>query len=142
MMMETAAICLAMNIFMEARGEPVMGQYAVALVTMNRAKWDKRKVCQVVRKHKQFSWTTRLLKGAKVMKAGIPHDADAWDKAWKIANMTLAGRMPDFTRGSTFYHATRVSPLWASSMERTRKVGAHLFYRLAHKSAVTNNEGA
>ena len=37
-MIETAAIvCLAMNVYMEARSEPIEGQMAVAQVTVRRA---------------------------------------------------------------------------------------------------------
>ncbi|UUZ75417.1 cell wall hydrolase [Polaromonas sp. P1(28)-13] len=129
MILATAALCLAINIFHESRGEPVMGQYAVALVTLNRAGGDHDKVCEVVKARKQFSWTTGLVKSGKVVPKGLPRDEDAWNKAQIIANVTLSGRMRDFTKGSTFYHATRVRPYWTSAMVMTKQVGRHIFYR-------------
>ena len=45
----------AMNIYHEARGEPVKGQIAVGTVTMNRANWDVKEICPVVYAPKQFS---------------------------------------------------------------------------------------
>ena len=55
MLISTAALCLALNVFHEARGEFIPGQYAVALVTLNRAEHDPAKVCDVVFKRHQFS---------------------------------------------------------------------------------------
>ena len=35
-MIETALMCLALNIYFEARSEPIEGQIAIAEVTLNR----------------------------------------------------------------------------------------------------------
>lgn len=43
-MIETAVLCLALNVFHEARGEPETGQWAVAQVTINRARHDPARV--------------------------------------------------------------------------------------------------
>ena len=51
--------CLALNVYYEARGESLAGQYAVAEVTMNRksaARYPKT-VCEVVYQKSAFSWT-------------------------------------------------------------------------------------
>lgn len=131
MLIATATMCLALNTYHEARGEPVMGRYAVALVTMNRAKQDHETVCREVFKHKQFSWTTgvRKVPGGWYVPAHLhPKEEDAWRDAKIIAKTTLAGRMPDFTKGSTHYHATYVRPYWASSMIEVRTIGLHRFY--------------
>lgn len=131
MIIATAAACLALNLYHEARGEPVMGRYAVALVTMNRAKQDHETVCREVFKHKQFSWTTgvRKVPGGWYIPAHLsPKEEDAWRDAKIIARTTLDGRMSDFTKGATHYHATYVRPYWASAMTEVRKIGAHRFY--------------
>lgn len=135
MVIETAVLCLAMNIFFESRGEPIPGQYAVALVTMNRAKQEPAKVCSVVFKPKQFSWTgsVKPVRNGWVipphMTAPTQKESDAWAKAVRIASWTLAGRMPDFTQGANFYHAKSVAPSWRKVMTRTKTIGAHHFYR-------------
>ena len=51
--------CLARNIYYEARGEPLAGQYAVAEVTMNRkaSPFYPKTVCEVVYQREAFSWT-------------------------------------------------------------------------------------
>ena len=135
MIIETAALCLAMNVFFESRGEFVPGQYAVALVTMNRAEQDKSKVCKVVFAPSQFSWT----KDVKTTKAGyiLPSylvnitkaEPDAWRKAKIIANVALKGRIGDITKGAKFFHTTGVRPSWRLAMVRTKLLGAHQFYR-------------
>ena len=60
-MIEMAITCLALNLYHEARGEPEIGQWAVAQVTMNRAEHDPAKVCDTVFKPRQFSWTNPLV---------------------------------------------------------------------------------
>jgi N-acetylmuramoyl-L-alanine amidase len=61
-MMETALMCMALNIFFEARSEPIQGQIAVAEVTLNRVASDDypNTICEVVLQENsqgcQFSW--------------------------------------------------------------------------------------
>ena len=117
-MLEAAILCTALNIFHEARGEPIMGQLAVALVTRNRAKYDPDKVCEVVFKPYQFSWTIKM--------NGIS-DSREFEKAIHIA--TLAWDSVDFTNGSLYYHADHIRPYWARHKTRTMKIGKHIFYR-------------
>jgi N-acetylmuramoyl-L-alanine amidase len=131
MIIATAAACLALPLYHEARGEPVMGRYAVALVTMNRAKQDHETVCREVFRSKQFSWTTgvRKVPGGWYIPAHLsPKEEDAWRDAKIIARTTLQGRMPDFTKGATHYHATYVRPYWASAFTEVRTIGLHRFY--------------
>jgi len=37
--------------------------------------------------------------------------------------------MLDITDGALYYHADYVRPRWAKHMERTSKIGEHIFYR-------------
>lgn len=136
MIVTTALTCLALNIFNEARGEPIMGQYAVALVTMNRAGTHER-ACDVTFAPKQFSWTQGVYRTAsgwvipKAMRPNLnnPLEAHAWWKAQVIAKTTLAGRMSDFTGGADHYHATYVRPAWGRAMRPVKRIGKHIFYR-------------
>jgi N-acetylmuramoyl-L-alanine amidase len=131
MILSTALICLSLNIYHESRSESVIGQYAVANVTMNRAGQDESKVCKVVLKRKQFSWTTGLVKKDELKKAGMPKDEDAWKKAQTIARVTLDRKMGgfDFTGGAKFYHTKSVHPKWRKSMLATKVIGQHIFYK-------------
>jgi N-acetylmuramoyl-L-alanine amidase len=130
MIVSTALLCLSLNIFHESRGEPVMGRYAVALVTMNRAGSDKR-VCSEVFKSKQFSWTSKVRKtpnGWFIPEHMRPRDEDAWNASRRIAQVTLDRRMRDFTHGAEFYHASYVSPSWSKKMTPVKTIGQHTFY--------------
>lgn len=133
MLLATAVMCLAMNIYAEARGESILGQYGVALVTMNRAHKEDR-VCEETFKSRQFSWANsgvyKTKNGWIISERLEPKDAQAWWVANKIAVATLNGRMPDITKGATHYHAVRVSPYWSKSQEPTKKIGSHIFYAL------------
>lgn len=134
MILESAVLCLALNIYHEARGEMIPGQYAVAHVTMNRA-GDQRHVCETVAAKHQFSWTTgqlrRTAKGYMLKPSAVPRDQDAWNLAKHIARYTLVNRdwLPDPTRGATHYHAKNVTPGWRTALKRVRVIGRHVFYR-------------
>ena len=133
MILESALLCLALNVYHEARGEPVPGQYGVANVTMNRAKTPDN-VCEVVTKKRQFSWTDKFVRkqGSKAIlkPSGYPKDAQAWSLAWRVARYALANPQYDFTHGATHFHASYVSPQWRYSATRTARLGSHIFYRM------------
>ena len=119
--------CLAANIYHEARGESLVGQYMVAYVTMNRVKSSNypNSICGVVKEYKQFSWYSPL-------KNKFPKDSDAWAKARSVAIKFLLEEpisKIDLSEGAIFYHATYVSPEWANRKTYIGKVGSHLFYR-------------
>ena len=125
--------CLAENIYFEARGEPVAGQYAVAEFTLNRtqAQHFPHTVCEVVhetrwdpgrRRHTaDFSWT----------ESGSlsPEDGPAWRQAMTIATAVYDDTNEPLVPGALFYHATSVRPGWASARKTVARIGNHIFYR-------------
>lgn len=122
--------CLALNIYHEARSEPLSGQLAVAQVTLNRvaSKSFPHSVCEVVkqggqkRNRCQFSWWCDG-------KSDQPTEMKAWRKSLDLGRRVLAEQLSDPTDGALFYHATYVSPKWSRSFQRTTQIGRHLFYR-------------
>lgn len=134
-MLDAALLCLAMNIYHEARGEPIEGQIAVAAVTMNRVE-DKRwpdDVCSVVWQPGQFSWT-------KDGKSDKMRDAKAKQIASDIAvavyfsynmgyNDPTIQNIIDHLDGSVFYHADHVTPYWVSSFDLVASIDNHRFYK-------------
>ena len=133
MILESAIMCLALNVYHEARSEPVQGQFAVAHVTMNRAGGDQAKVCETVVARKQFSWTNKMLAKKTesryvLKKAGVPKDKNAWMLAKHIARLTIEHKPTDLTNGATHYHTTKIKPRWAASMQYVRRIGRHVFY--------------
>lgn len=142
MLLSTATLCLALNIYHEARGEPLDGQIAVANVTMNRAESDRRKVCSVVTEKSQFSWTIGAVHftrdKAYLMKHARPTDMKAWKQSLRVAKYVLNGAR-DESRGATFYHADRVKPKWRLGLQKTRVIGNHIFYKERYGSNERHN---
>lgn len=118
-MITASLLCLSLNVYYEARGEEIAGQMAVALVTLNRAKEQKKDVCEVVYAPKQFSWTASPSR---------PHPSgQAWVLAQQIAS--AATTFADFTYGATHFHAWSVTPDWSLNLKFVARYGNHLFYR-------------
>jgi spore germination cell wall hydrolase CwlJ-like protein len=114
--------CLALNVYYEARGEALAGQYAVAEVTMNRksALGYPKTVCEVVYQKGAFSWTAD-----KVYEPG----GAEWQRALKVADDVYNRRRAPLVPGVLYYHATYVKPHWARERERVARIGRHVFYR-------------
>jgi spore germination cell wall hydrolase CwlJ-like protein len=125
--------CLAENIYFEARGEPLAGQYAVAEVTLNRthARNFPRTICAVVhetrwdpvrRRHvADFSWTE--------LGALSPEDGPAWNQARVVANAAYEELSAPLVPDALYYHATSVRPDWARGRRTVATIGNHIFYR-------------
>lgn len=128
MILATALLCLSLNIYHEARGEPIEGRYAVAQVTMNRAQ-DEQRVCEEVLKPKQFSWTTKLVRGKKLLPTGYPKDQVAWRKAQAMARIVLSNSVVNQLPEVRFYHNDKVRPVWRKRMTPIAQIGNHHFYR-------------
>jgi len=125
--------CLARNVYFEARGEPVAGQYAVAEVTMNRraSRRFPNTVCEVVYQKNwdplrgrlvgAFSWTEF---------DSLPDPAgDDWHRAQAIAEAVYYQRYTPQLKGATHFHATYIKPDWAKQKQRVAKIGRHIFYK-------------
>lgn len=132
-MIASAFLCLALNVYFESRGEPLEGQLAVAMTTMNRAEGDAANVCKVVMAPRQFSWTNDRVVRQKghwmIENRALPRDEQGWRVARAVAYVTLKGKARDFTRGATSFHARHVHPTWDRTMKRTYAAGNHVFYR-------------
>ena len=152
-MFETIAagfLCLAMNVYHEAKNQPFEGQIAVAQVVLNRVEDDRYPdtICEVVeqgptyesqktrndtslaeeervywpvRNRCQFSWYCDG-KSDKI------YDQEAWKNAMMAAAIANSSTTEDITLGATHYHADYVTPEWAETKRRTIKIGDHIFY--------------
>ena len=120
-MIAEAIVCLALNIYFEARGESDLGKRAVAYATVNRVE-DNNQVCKVIKEPGQFSW----LPAKKPIK-----DKKAFEEAKKLAKEVLADvdKSNDPTSGATYFHHEAVKPSWSKRFKRTLRVGKHIFYR-------------
>jgi N-acetylmuramoyl-L-alanine amidase len=120
-MLAAAILCLATNIYHEARGEDFKGQVAVAQVTLNRAEHEPKRVCKTVYAPHQFSWTDQ--------KPPPPKAGEEWNRARQVAILSLHKVVADPTNGSTHYHEKSAKPLWKKSLRRVAVIGRHIFYR-------------
>ena len=115
---------LAEAIIFEARGEPDIGQIAVAQVILNR-KQDPRwgnSIRDVIHQPRQFSYLKDKHKQAPPTK----HD---WNKARKIARAVISGTVINPVGDATHYHAARIRPKWAKKLQPVASIGQHVFYR-------------
>ena len=134
--------CLAKNIYFEARNEPFAGQFAVALVTLNRVHDTAfpNTICEVVyqgihhadgfpkRDRCQFSW---YCDG----NSDEVRNQRAWEVVQKTANLamlqysSIKAEGLDYTEGARFYHTFEISPRWSKVYPKVGRIGDHIFYR-------------
>lgn len=114
--MTAAALCLAMVMYAEARGEGAEGMLRVAEVVVNRVAIDRYPddVCSVVKQPSQFAY--------------MEGEGKPWRTAVGIAQDVIAGEdvLPD--TGATHFHSGQ-APYWADSMQHVATYGGHRFYR-------------
>ena len=122
--------CLAEAIYFESRGEPRDSQVAVAHVVLNRVanKSFPGRVCSVIREGEQLGKGRCQFHWRCDDKPDAPSEYVAWQDAQSLAEEVLAGEVPDPTRGALFFHATHVTPQWASRLRRTARIGSHIYY--------------
>jgi len=136
-MISVAIICLALNIYHEARNQPVAGQIAVSEVVLNRVKDTKypNTICEVVYQAKykkgsnlpirnqcQFSW---YCDG----KSDKPTDVDAYRWALTLSGRILSGEFAPVTDGALNYHSTKVNPKWKTKKKKIALIEDHVFYK-------------
>jgi len=139
-------LCLAENMYWEARNQSKAAMLAVSHVVMNRV-LDKRfpnGICEVVyqgptrkswkdptlrhpvKNRCQFSW---YCDG----KSDVPPkiDEELWRETKMLAETFLYNYnyIIDPTDGATHYHAYYVTPSWAKQKKRTARIESHIFYR-------------
>lgn len=139
-MIAEAVMCLALNLYHEAKSEPVEGQLAVAHVVMNRTRNPMYPdgVCDVVYQGKmgtnentkvkarsrfcQFSWTCDG-------KTDEPRNEVKFGKMYALAQKVIDGDTKDPTKGALFFHNLQVVPKWSFERPRVRQIGNHIFYK-------------
>jgi len=111
---------LTLNVYHEARSEPLVGQMAVALVTLNRASARHLPIKDIVKEPYQFSWTFQK-------NSYIPDDPKAFLECLKSVYAALQNQ--DFTNGATHYHLDTIQPYWAKDFLFLNQFGSHKFYK-------------
>ena len=138
-------ICLAENIYFEARNEPIEGMYGVAFVTMNRVHSGlfPDTICDVVKQKTkvksignkrvvcQFSWYCESKPKHISQNRLLTKDTNqVYNEILQLSIFFYANyeRMKDPTMGALFYHADYVNPRWRN-VTKTVQIGRHIFYQ-------------
>jgi spore germination cell wall hydrolase CwlJ-like protein len=126
-------VCLAENVYFEARGEPLAGQHAVAEVTLNRVASPQfpDTVCDVVHEQRwdairkryvgAFSWT-------ELEPSRKPRGRE-WERAMAVASAVYDKQEAPRVSGALFYHASHMEPAWARTKKPVARIGRHVFYQ-------------
>ena len=86
-----------------------------------RQYWKDKDKLVPIRHGCQFSW---YCDG----KPDIVLDFDTYEEIIELAINVWFGKVQDNTKGSLFYHADYVEPVWAQHMAMTTKIDSHIFY--------------
>lgn len=135
--------CLATMIYGEARGEPELGQVAVAFTAVNRA--QNRSVCDVVLAPMQYSIfndNPALRAAAMSLHIEPKHknyvDQQSWPMAVKVAQAVMRKKVSDPTKGATHYLAPIAMealgyeyPEWSKQYRMVAVIHGHKFYKYA-----------
>ena len=122
MILEAGVICLALNIHYEAGVDPIEGQLAVALVTLNRAKHNSANLCNAVFRPGQFEWTAK-----------IPPGPSRKQMEQYRSTAVVALSLHDFTNGADHFCHYKSYCSWAASMQFKGRWGSHNFYKAPRK---------
>lgn len=119
-------VCMAKNIYFEARNESLAGMVAIAQVTITRMqdpRWPNT-ICGVVYQNRQFSWFSDGL-------SDRPKDHNKFTEIILITAAILDSdvMIQDMTNGATHYHADYVLPYWTKYMVKRVKIDTHIFYQ-------------
>lgn len=123
---ESDVVCLAKNLYHEARGEPIIEILSVAQVTLNRVFSPRfpSTVCEVVYQDSQFSWTLRRDKSIK--------DRKSYARMKQIAEKFLQNKFERTMVGDAdHYHHRSIRPHWSKYGINKVELQSHIYMAVA-----------
>jgi spore germination cell wall hydrolase CwlJ-like protein len=141
-----AVICLALNIYFEARGESISAQAGVGYVTVNRANNKDTGICQAVFERGEFSWT-RGRKKIKIddnvelsneeafsedfLRKNKIKEMYAWEDAIEMAEGVINKKVRNPIGKSTHFYSGTYRPYWAKSkkMRIISRINGFTFFK-------------
>ena len=121
---------MAMNIYYEAGGEPLIGKIAVGAVTLNRLKDSRfpKNIRDVVTEPFQFSWYNTKIANTP------PSNNKRWKESYEVAKMlltkTVGNDIIKLLEGATHFHAIDIKPSWAARKTKIATIEGHIFYKM------------
>ena len=143
-MLVESMICLALNVYHEAKNQSFIGQVAVAQVVMNRVKDNRypNNICDVVKQGLTYKWKPSLPIKNRCQfswycdgKNDDVKNKRAYRESDKIAFLAIESynaiktKGLDITEGARYYHTYAVSPRWSKTFPKVGRIGDHIFYR-------------
>mgnify|MGYP007083425989 CR=1 FL=1 len=117
--------CMARAVYSEARGEPVMGQAAVAWGIKHRmdSKDFPNQACDIIY-DERFAVQFPHIKDVQ-----IDENSAAWESAVEVSALVWAGFVDDPIDGRRFWYNPKkaAKPRWLK-MGQVKKIGNHVFY--------------
>ena len=111
------------TLILEAGGEYAEGSMeAVHEVIIHRSKNRGLSLTGVVLQPKQFSCWNDTERRPELLAHAREHPR------WEEAREIVESPKTDYSKGATHYHADRVYPYWADSLDKTVQIGNHVFY--------------
>ena len=122
-MIDAVTMCLALNVFMESRGEPKKAQYAVLEVVHNRSKHKDfpNDYCSVIKQPNAFSW----VKNHKSMKPP-KFELESWKESIAVARDFQLNRT-NYTKGALYFNHVKLGVKYKTNVKSV-KIGNHIFY--------------
>ena len=129
-------LIMAITVYGEARGEPLLGKIAVAHTINNRVKDNRwpNTVVGVCLQPKQFScWNENdpncEILTRKLWQLKSTDTSYTWKECLFSAFGVVRDYIKDLTEGANHYHTNSIHPSWAKQMVKTVEIGHHIFYR-------------
>ena len=138
---------LARTLYMEARGEGVVGMKMVMTVIWNRAGGKAENLSDVCLKPKQFScWNNISNKSPSTYKIEFPKgatssgsDKDSWEICTRLAQMAFNGTFkPVNEHWNAYYNPDKANPSWASQLMNPKTIGHHKVGELKDQTRKAN----
>lgn len=119
-------VCLALNLYHEARGSTLADIMAVGFSTRNRTNPAKEKgYCDVIWQKGQYEWTRRPLAGI------MPRERAAWERMVENARRIIVEDLPDTTNGATSFYSRKITPpVWTRKATSRKVIGGHVYVRI------------
>lgn len=116
--------CLALTVYSEARGEPILGQIIVAQTVVFRSIENSTDICTEVLASGQYHGVERWAFPRK------PSDASAWKTSRRVADFVIdyGYRLTDYC-GQPLYFYSGKRPKWLFDNKILCIVGSHTFLR-------------
>jgi len=124
---KTQVICLALNLYHEARGSSIADIMAVGFSTRNRTnpEQEEKHYCNVIWQPGQYEWTKRPLAGL------LPKEQEAWSRMIENARRIIVDDPPDTTNGATSFYSRKITPpAWGRRALARKIIGQHVFVKM------------